>query len=130
MTTYSVLWDTSWTATSIASTVIANAGNATTAVIDNQNKFATQIAVRVQYSSTPSAGIIVYILGDIDGTDYQTSADNPFSVQIPGTASGIFNTVIPVLGTMQRRFQVQLVNNSGVSATCSVNYMQNVIQQL
>jgi hypothetical protein len=121
-------WDNAWTATSIASSSISNAGSATTsAVISNDGFAATEVAVTVAYGAA-TEGVKVYILRDVDGT-YETVNDTPFAFQMPYTTSGTRIKTLLVSGTAVSQFKVKVTNDSGASATVTVSYKQMVLNQ-
>ena len=122
-------WDASWTTTSINNSTITDGNTATTAAIDNDLKAVTEISVEVTYDNTTATeGLKVYILRDIDGTDFEAVADNPTGFQLAVSVSGTHRKTFPIPGDRISKFKVHVTNDSGASVTStSVRYRQATI---
>ncbi len=121
-------WDTSWTTTSINNSTITDTSTATTAAIDNDLKAVTEISVEVTYGSTATEGVKVYILRDIDGTDFEAVADNPTGFQMAVTVGATRRKTFPIPGDRISKFKVHITNDSGDSVSnTSVRYRQATI---
>lgn len=110
----------SWTATSIAASSIADAGNASTAAIDNDGKTATEVSVKIVYGGTATVGVMVYLLRDTDGTNYEDENSGGFQFEMPKVVSGTRLRVFTVDAMLISRFKIKLINNSGASVTATV----------
>lgn len=122
------VWDSSWTSTSINSNTVSNTGSIATGTIDNSGHSATEVAVSVTYpSSGTTAGIDVYVLRDVNGT-YEAVGDSPFGFVMDFAVSTTFNRTFTVMSDRVSKFKIEILNNSGASATVTVSYKQAVIQ--
>lgn len=130
MSTISNLWDTTWTATSIAGSTVTNTSSATTAAIDNSAHAGAEISVTVAYGGTATQGLVVNILRMVDDTPTYESAtnDSPFGFAMPYSTSTTFHRTISVAGDRVSKFKVYVSNNTGASVTVTVKYKQYVVQ--
>ncbi len=84
-------WDAAFT-TIDATTVLTQGGTDadTSAVIDLDGKVGCIISIDVDYSDHVKAtgGLFVYVLEDINGTDYQIEADEPWGFEMPFVQNG------------------------------------------
>ena len=119
-------WTLTWTATSIDATAVANASSATSAAISNDGKLATEVAITIAYGATATTGVVVSILRDVDGTNYEVAADLPWRFSLPFTVSTTHRRTITVPGDIAR-FKVMVSNDSGASVTADVDYRQAVV---
>src|SRR3712207_2655634 len=87
MGTYGHDHDGAWAATSINAASVANGASATTAAISNDGKLGTEVSIEVAYGATASEGVKVYLLRDVDGTNYEAVADGPWGFEMPKTVS-------------------------------------------
>ncbi len=126
MSTFYTDWDASWAATSINATAIANAGNATTAAISNDLKTATEVSVTAAYGATATQGLKVYILRDVDGTNYEAVADGAWGFEMPKTVSANHRRSFTVPDSVSN-FKVHVTNDSGASVTTTVRTRQAVV---
>lgn len=117
-------WPLTWTATSIAASTVTNGSTATTAAISQAAKTATEIAITIVYGGTATAGAIIYLLRDVDGTNYEAVADVPYGFTMPYSASTTYRRAFAVQGTDASRFKVMVSNPSGASITATVSYQQ------
>jgi hypothetical protein len=126
LTTVATLWDTSWTATSIASSTITNTSNSTTSSISNSGKIGTEVSVTIAYGGTATQGVIVNVLRMVDdGPTYESAAnDAPWGFSMPYAISTTFHRTFNVAGDRASKFEVYLSNNSGASVTATVDYKQ------
>jgi hypothetical protein len=122
-------WDNTWTAETTPNldgtgSIAANASVPGTA-ISNDLKTATEISVTIVFG-TVAADAILYILRDVDGTNFEAIADRPFGANIPGTASTTVRRAMTVLAAISR-FKIAVFNPTGNSAiTATVRYRQAV----
>lgn len=119
--------DTNWsTTTDINSSAIADAGNDTTEELSNDQKVGTEVSVTIAYGATATEGIKVYVLRDVDGTNFEAVADNPWGFEMPYGASTTHRKTFTVPGDISD-FKVHLTNDGGASVTATVRYRQAVI---
>lgn len=82
-------WDAAWTAidTALAHQEGEASAESISAVIDLDGKAACTITIDVDYSNHAKAtgGLFVYLLADINGTDYEVEADGPWGFEMPFT---------------------------------------------
>jgi hypothetical protein len=122
-------WDTSWTTTSINGSTVTNGSTATTSSAISHTgtpgKAGTAIGVTVAYGGTATAGLVVYIAKEVDGTPtYEAIADEPQGVVLPFAVSTTVRREFTVLGTDCPSFKVIVKNPSGASVTVTVGYRQ------
>lgn len=113
----------SWSATSIASSSISDAAADTTAAIDNDTKLGTNVSVEIAYGGTATEGVNVYLLRDVDGTNYEAVADGPWGFAMPYATSVTRRRTFWVPGWISK-FKVHLTNDSGASVTATVRTQQ------
>ncbi|WP_166820526.1 hypothetical protein [Thalassoroseus pseudoceratinae] len=123
-------WDSSWTATSINASTISDSSSATTAAIDNDDKSGTEVSITVAYDGTASDPVTVYLLKDVDGTNYESEDDKPFGFQMPVAASMTHRRTFFVCGESVSKFKIKIVNDSGDSVTATVRYKQMTIENV
>ena len=130
MTTIATNWDSTFTATSIASSTITNGSNATTAAIDNQTKVGTEVSVTIAYGGTATAGCIVNVLRMVDDSPTYESPTNdaPWGFAMPFATSTTFHRTFTVAADRISKFKVYVANSSGASVTATVDYKQFAIQ--
>lgn len=84
-------WDANWT-TLDAATVLTQGGTTTdtSIVIDCDGKAVFHLSVDTDYSNHAKAtgGLFIYILKDINGTDYETEADGPWGFEMAFLQAG------------------------------------------
>jgi len=124
MAVSTINWDAAYAATSINASAVANAAVATTAAITNDGKIATEISVTVVYGATATAGLIVYLLRDVDGTNYEAVADKPWGFEMERAVSATYRRVFAVSAGEMDNFKVHVTNNSGASVTVTVRTRQ------
>lgn len=118
-------WDSAWATTSINGN-ITNTSTSTTAAISNDLKAATEVSVEIAYGVTASQGVKVQILRDVDGSNYEASADAPFEFEMPKTVSTTHRRTFTVPGSVSN-FKVSLSNNSGATVTAVVRTRQAIV---
>ncbi len=118
-------WDAAWASTSINASAVANAGTATTAAVSNDLKLDTEVSIEAAYGGTATEGIKVYILRDVDGTNYEAVADGPYGFEMPRTASTTHRRTLTVPAAISN-FKVHVTNNSGASVTVTVRTRQSI----
>lgn len=119
-------WDAAWAATSINASALANAGSLTTAALSNDQKTATEVSVEIAYGGTVNEGVKVYVLRDVDGTNFEAVADLPYGFELPRAASTTFRRSFTVPAGEVSAFKIHLTNNSGASVTATVRTRQAV----
>lgn len=129
MTTFNPNWDTSWTATSIDETVIADdASEVIDDEIDNDDKAATEVSITVTYGTVAEQGVVVRVLRDVNGTDFEDpEADYPWGFQMPYGAEATTHRNFTVPGHHISKFKVHILNESGDDVEASVLYKQATI---
>ena len=111
-------WDAAWTEID-AAVALTQGGTVqdTSAAQSNDLKSACEISIDTDYSNHAKAtgGLVVYIFRDINGTDYETFADNPFSFEMPFTQNGTNRRTISVPPDMTSSFKIGLewLNSTG-----------------
>lgn len=130
MSVISTLWDSTFTATSIAASTVTNTSSATTAAIDNSSHAGTEVSVTVAYGGTATQGLVVNVLRMVDDTPTFESAttDACFGFSIPYSTSTTFHRVFSVSSDRISKFKVFVSNNTGASVTVTVKYKQYVVQ--
>lgn len=118
-------WDSAWSSTSIDGTM-ADATSQTTAAISNDGKVVTEISVSVTYGGTTDQGAQVYVLRDIDGTNYETSDDKPFGFELPYSTSSTRNRVFTIAADRVSDFKVEVSNDTGDTISTTVLYRQAI----
>jgi hypothetical protein len=118
-------WDSAWANTSVNASAIANGANLTTsAAISNDNKAATEVGVTVTYGATATQGVVVELLRDVDGTNFEASTDGPFGFSMLFSTSTAYRRTFTVLGENVSAFKVKITNNSGASVTATIQTKQ------
>ena len=104
-------WAASWT-TVDASIALTTGGTTTdtSAAQSNDLKSACEISIDVDYSNhaLSGTGLLVYILRDINGTDYESSADGAWSFEMPFTQNGTHRRSFAVPPDMTSSFKIGL----------------------
>lgn len=103
---------------------MTNTSTATTAAISNDNKSETEVSVTIAYGGTADEGVKVYILRDVDGTNYEAVADGPWGFMLPYTISTTHRRSFTVAGDRVSSFKVHVTNDSGATVTATVRYRQ------
>lgn len=128
MATFNPAWDANWTNTSINGSTITNATTSTiTTAISNDVKIVTEVSVTIAYGGTATEGVKVYLLRDVDGTNYETTNDLPWGFQMPFSTSVTRYRTFTVSGSSISKFKILLSNNSGASVTATVKYKQATV---
>ncbi len=123
MPTINPNWPISWT-TAINAASVTNGSSSTSSAISNDNKTATEISITVVYGATASQGLNVYILRDVDGTNFEAVADRPWGFVMEKAVSTTFRKTFTVSAYEASQFKVHVVNNTGASVTVTVRYQQ------
>jgi hypothetical protein len=126
MGTFGQDWTLDWTTTSInGSSLSASGGQATTAAISNDGKLDTEVSVTAAYGAgtVGASDCIVYLLRDVDGTNYEAIADGPWGFSLAKTASTTHRRTFTVPASVGR-FQILVRNNTGVTVTATVRFRQ------
>ena len=117
-------WDAGWSVID-AAIVLTQGGTTddTSAVIDCDGKAAVEISIDVDYSNhaKATAGLFVYVLRDIDGSDYEVEADGPWGFEMPFTQSGTHRRTFTVDCSQISEFKIYLDwDNSTGSSVATV----------
>jgi len=124
MPTFNPAWDAAWTTTSINSTSIVTAANSTTAAISSSVKIVTEVSIAIAYAGTATEGVKIYVLRDIDGTNYETVNDMPWGFQMPFAASVTRYRTFTLSGVAISKFKILVSNASGGTVTATVRFKQ------
>lgn len=129
MATFNPNWDTSWTTTSINADALTPSDTIQTASpISNDGKAVTEISISVTYDSGAVGGITVYVLRDVNGTDYEDpDNDLPWGFAMPYAVSTTCHRLFSIPGNMISKFHIYISNDSGDDATVTVSYKQATI---
>lgn len=117
-------WETAWTTTSISASAITDGSSSSTAAISNDLKSESEVSVTILYGSTATEGVMVYVLRDVDGTNYEATTDGPWGFMMPYTVSTTHRRAFTVSGDRISSYKIHLVNNTGASVTATVRYKQ------
>lgn len=128
-------WDAAWTALAKSgggdwtALDIANAGNAGSAAISQDVKAATEVGIDLYEDNTGaiSGAVTVYILGDVDGTNYEEMTFCPFQFAVTPIQNDHYYFRFRLLGCDYSSFKVWLLNSSGQTLTTTVKYRQATI---
>jgi len=125
-------WDTSWTIEFNGTLTQGGTTTDTSAEISMDNKYCINITVDVDYSDHAKAtgGLYVYILGDINGTDFEAEDDGPFGFEMPFLQNGTRRRSFTIYGSDYPSFKIHLDwDNSTASsaATIVTNYKYGTI---
>lgn len=128
-------WDTSWTAVTKSGTGdwtnldIANSANAGSAAISQDIKAATEVGVDLYEDNTGAiSGVVtVFLLGDVDGTNYEAITGCPYSFTVTPIQNTHYYFRFRVLGSDFSSFKVWIANACGQTLTTTVKYKQATI---
>lgn len=113
-------WAASWTADgTISGSNIADAGDATSDEISNDGDLATEVSIEIAYGATANEGVKVYVLRDVDGTNFEAEADSPWGFEMPYSTSTTHRKTFTVPGSISA-FVILLTNDSGAQVTATV----------
>lgn len=113
-----------WTADGVISALaIATGASATGDVVSNSGKLDTEVSVEIAYGATYSADVVLYILRDVDGTNYEDKS-TAYGIAIPGAVSTTRRRTITVPASIAR-FKCLVDNPSGASVTATVRRRQS-----
>lgn len=111
--------------TGLSGASVANAGTATsTNEISNDDKIATEVSVECVYGATASQGLKVYVLGSIDGTNFETVASGAWGFEMQRATSSTYRTRFMVSALDYSSFKIHVTNNSGATVTVTVRTRQ------
>lgn len=121
-------WDASWTVID-AAIVLTQGGTIvdTSDAVSLDGKAACEVSIDADYSNhaKATAGLRVYVLRDINGTDYEAVADLPWGFEMPFTQAGTNRRSFVVDPGKIGRFKLYLDwgNTTGSSAvTVATSY--------
>lgn len=120
-------WDAS-PAVLVNGQAITTGNSHTSGVVSLDAKAAVEVSIEADYSAgSPTAGLKVYILRDLDGTNYQTVDDAPWGWEMPYAGGAERRGAVTVRGDEASSFKVLLTNASGVTVTATVRTRHAVI---
>ena len=108
-----------------SSSTITNGSSYTSGAISNNRKLGTEVAVSIAYGATATEGAKVYILPDVDGTNYAGISDNVRQVEMEYQTSTTLVTHLWVPGHIHD-FKVYIGNDTGATVTYTLNYRQSI----
>lgn len=114
-------WSGTYTAL-VNAQAIADTADNTSAAVSLDGKLAAKVGVTVAYGATASEGVKVYVLGLVDGTNYETEADKPWGFKMPATVSTTHRRVFTIPASLYDSFKILITNDSGASVTVDVDY--------
>lgn len=116
----SFTWDASWTTdATLDGATIAASGSSQSAGISNNGKSATEVSVELTYSASGTLGATVELQRDVDGTNYEASADAPWAFSMPFAAGATMHRAITVPGTISA-FRVNVINEDTAQSLTGV----------
>lgn len=101
---------------------VADAGDHTSVAVSLDGKLAAKIGVTVAYGATVNQGVKVYVLGLVDGTNYEGEADSPWGFEMPATVSTTHRRVFTIPAGLHDSFKILVTNDSGAQVTVDVDY--------
>lgn len=125
-------WPLSWTAEYDGTLTQGGTDTDTSAAIDLDIKAAIEISIDADYSDHAKAtgGLFVYILRDINGTDYETEADNPWGFEMAFVQNGTRRRTFVLSGADFSRFKIFLDwdnSTSSAAVTVATKYQKSTI---
>lgn len=127
MSQYYEWGDLSWT-THLSGQAISTGSSYTTNVIALDALAAVEVSIEADYAAgSPTQGLKVYILRELDGTNYQTIDDAPWGWEMPYAGGAERRGAVTIRGDEMGRFKILLSNASGVTVTVTVRYRTAVI---
>lgn len=120
-------WDASWT-NDATITATLTAGTAQTGdAVNLDGKSGVAVGIAVTFGATVSnGGVLVQILRDVDGTNYEDANSAPRQFTIPATASTAVKKAFTVDARLVNKFKVRLLmpsgNSNGTSVAVKYNY--------
>jgi len=116
-------WTGTYTAEVNAQSV-ADAGDHTSGAISNDGKLATKVGITVAYGGTANEGVKVFVLGLVDGTNYEAEADDPWGFEMPFSTATTHRRTFVVPAGVHDSFKILATNDSGAQITLDVDYDQ------
>lgn len=114
-------WSGAYTAL-VNAAAVANGGDNTSAAVSLDGKLALKIGITVAYGATASQGVKIYVLGLVDGTNYEAEADLPWGFDMPYTVSTTHRRTFVIPAGMHDSIKILATNDSGASITLDVDY--------
>lgn len=105
-----------------AQAVATGADHTSATAISLNNKLAAKVGITVAYGGTATQGVKVYVLGLVDGTNYEAEADGPWGFEMPYTVSATHRRQFVVPASLHDSFKILVTNDSGGSVTVDVDY--------
>lgn len=125
-------WPLSWTQEFSGTLTQGGTDTDTSDAIDLDVKASIEITIDADYSDHAKAtgGLFVFILRDINGTDYESEADNPLGFEMPFVQNGTRRRSFVLQGIDFSRFKIHLDwDNSTANSAVTVvtNYQKSDI---
>lgn len=119
-------YDASWTTDgTVNSSSVTNASTATSDAYSNDTKLNTRVSIEIAYGSAPSEGVKVYILADVDGTNFEDANSAPWGFEMPYAASTTIKKAFDVPAHIND-FKVYLTNDTGDTITATMRVIQAI----
>lgn len=120
-------WDAGWTVL-VNGQAISSGGDHTSGAVELDQKAAAEVSIEADYAAgSPTEGLRVYLLRELDGTNYETEADEPWGFMLPHSGGVERRRTISVDAAQIGRFKLLCTNDSGVGITVTVRYRTAVI---
>lgn len=117
-------WDTSWTTLQNAVTLTQGGTTEnTSSEVDLDGKAACEVSVDADYSNHAKAtgGLFVYVLRDVNGTDYEAETDEPWGFEMVFTQNGTNRRTFSIDPGQVTKFKILLDwDNSTASSSVTV----------
>lgn len=116
-------WEDTWTQEFSGTLTQGGTDTDTSAEISMDGKYCICITVDADYSDHAKAtgGLSVYILGDINGTDFESENDEPWGFEMPFSQNGTRRRSFVIYGGDYPSFKIHLHwDNSTASSSVTV----------
>lgn len=125
MGSYGESWGTlAWAVDpALSAQAIATGAQAAGTAVSNDGKLDTEVSIEVQYGATYAADVVLYLLRDVDGTNYE-GQETAQGYAVPGAASTTRRRTVTVPASVGR-FKPFVDNPSGASVTVTVRTRQS-----
>ena len=119
MATISVDWGSYTTDGTINNVTVSNAGSQTGDATSMDGLYCVQVAVQCTYGGTATQGLKIFVLADYDGTNYQLTTDNVYSIAMVYATSAAKTCVFTIYASDFSRFKIKLTNDAGADITAT-----------
>lgn len=117
----------SWTTTSINSSSVSDESTATTSAISLDSTSGVEVSVAVAYGDA-TEGVKVFVLRDVDGTNYEAVTDKPWGFELPYAGSATRRRTFTVSADRVSSFKVLVTNDTGDDVTATVRTRAAVVE--